>query len=79
MADDSASVEGVREAQRAARQLRAAGTVWLVYELRALPLDRRTSASLIFESDSAIRRVRNYPENWRELSDVALFALSWSH
>jgi hypothetical protein len=79
MADDSASFEGLRKAQRAARQLRAGGAVWLVYELRAIPFDRRSGSSLIFESDDTIRRVRNYPENWRELSDEELFALSWAY
>ena len=79
MPDDSPSFEGLRQAQRTARQLRAEGTVWLVYELRTIPFDRRSSSSLIFESDSAIRRVRSYPENWRALSDEALFALSWAH
>jgi hypothetical protein len=40
--------------------------------------DRRRAPSLVFESDGAVRRVRHYPENWRALSDEALFALSWS-
>lgn len=53
------------------------GVLWLVYELRASPLDRRQTASLVFESDTAIRRVRNYPSTWRELSDDELVALSW--
>ena len=78
MADDSPSIDSLRKAQRTARQLLADDTMWLVYELRALPFDRLSGSSLIFESDSAIRRVRNYPDNWRELSDAALFALSWS-
>jgi hypothetical protein len=59
MADDFPRLERLREAQRAARPLQADGERWLVYELRPLPFDRR-GVSLIFESDSAIRRVRNF-------------------
>lgn len=52
------------------------GVTWLVY-LRADPYDRRRRPDLIFESDLVIRRVREYPETWRELDDAALWALSW--
>ncbi len=52
------------------------GVTWLVY-LRADPYDRRRRPDLIFESDLVIRRVREYPENWRDLDDAALWALSW--
>ena len=41
-----------------------------------MTFDRRNSSSLVFESDT-VRRVRNYPENWRDLRDDELFALSW--
>jgi hypothetical protein len=51
---------------------------WLVYELPALPFDRRSTPSLVFESDSSVRRVRNYPADWRTLGDDDLFALSWT-
>jgi hypothetical protein len=68
----------VREAQRTARQLVMDGVPWLVYELPATPFDRRSSASLIFESDAAVRRVRTYPPDWRSLADDALLALSWA-
>ena len=54
----------------------AVDVLWLVYELPPLPVDRRNSPSLIFESDTAIRRVRNYPLEWRALSDAELFTLS---
>lgn len=54
----------------------AAGVTWLVY-LRTDPYDRRSRPDLIFESDLVIRRVRDYPEHWRELDDAALWALSW--
>lgn len=54
------------------------GELWTVYERAAGPLDRRQTPSLVFESRSAIRRVRDYPADWRTLSDTALMRLSWS-
>ena len=68
----------LREAQRSAREIVIDDVLWLVYELPAMPFDRRRTPSLVFECDSAIRRVRNFPEQWRSLGDDALFALSWS-
>lgn len=68
----------LRELQRTARRILTDGTLWLVYELVASGYDRRQSPSLIFESDTTVRRVRNYPANWRELSDDDLLSLSWS-
>ena len=65
------------ELHRTARRLMSDGVLWLVYELPPSPFDRRQTASLLFESDIAIRRVRNYPGDWRTLSDDELFALSW--
>jgi hypothetical protein len=32
---------------------------------------------LIFAGTGVARRVRNYPADWRELSNEALYALSW--
>jgi len=32
---------------------------------------------LIFSSDRVARRVRHYPDSWRDLSNEQLFALSW--
>ena len=32
--------------------------------------------SLVFESDSVMRRVRTYPQSWFLLSDTELYALS---
>ena len=48
-----------------------------MYELPP-SLDRRAKASLVFESEQGVRRVRDYPAEWRTLSDDALFALSWT-
>lgn len=50
---------------------------WTVYELENGPYDRRSGPSLIFESDGVLRRVRDYPATWRELSDADLMAVSW--
>lgn len=50
---------------------------WRVYELAPASYDRRGGNTLVFETEGVIRRVRNYPDNWRELSPEALLALSW--
>jgi hypothetical protein len=67
----------VTEIPRDARHLTVQGSVWWVYE------DVRTEApfhgpALLFKGEHIARRVRRYPKNWRELSDEALYALSWS-
>jgi hypothetical protein len=56
------------------RKLRIAGELWYAYEDDHPEWGR----SLIFESVKVARRVRNYPANWRELTDDQLYALSWS-
>jgi hypothetical protein len=61
------------EALRDARRLSGGEHAWLVYELEQY--DRR-GRTLVFESDSIVRRIRNYPANWRDLSDEDLDALS---
>jgi hypothetical protein len=48
-----------------------------VQEIRHWGYDRRASSSLVFTGDDAMRRVRNYPANWIELSDAELIALSF--
>ncbi|HZI43179.1 MAG TPA: hypothetical protein VFD67_15775 [Gemmatimonadaceae bacterium] len=68
----------LQDAQRGARRLIIEGEMWLVYELPPVPFDRRSAPSLIFESDVSMRRVRNYPADWRTLSDEELTALSWT-
>jgi len=50
---------------------------WRVYEQPSV-YDRRTRPDLVFESESVIRRVRDYPTDWLELSDAELLAVSWS-
>ena len=53
------------------------GTRWSVYEQPFADYDRRRGISLIFASDAAMRRVRDYPDNWRTLSDTELASMSW--
>jgi hypothetical protein len=53
------------------------GVYWTVYEAPS-SYDRRSRPTLVFESDAIVRRVREYPSRWRELSDEALTALSWA-
>jgi len=53
------------------------GTRWQVHEMPFSNYDRRRGRSLIFWSDGAVRRVRNYPADWHELSDHDLALLSW--
>jgi hypothetical protein len=52
------------------------GELWVVRELAAPAFDRRDTPSLVFSTDDVMRRVRNYPSNWFELSDEALFEVS---
>ena len=52
----------------------AEGTFWQVCEV-VYALDRRSGRSLVCESDGSVRRVRNYPETWYELSDRELARL----
>jgi hypothetical protein len=56
----------------------AEGTRWRVYEQPFADYDRRTGMSLIFASEAAVRRVRDYPADWMDLSDQELMALSWN-
>jgi hypothetical protein len=66
------------EQRESARRIRIDGVEWLVYEWREQELDRRSGTSLVFESETTVRRVREYPESWRTLTDEQLAALSWS-
>jgi hypothetical protein len=77
MVDPTQESRALAEAQRTARRIISEDMLWRVYELPPLPFDRRNSSSLVFESDNAVRRVRNYPLDWRHLSDEELLALSW--
>lgn len=53
------------------------GLRWQVKEMPFSNYDRRRGVSLIFWSEGAVRRVRDYPADWHELSDSELALLSW--
>jgi hypothetical protein len=53
------------------------GTRWHVSERPFGDYDRRRGLSLIFASDFAVRRVRDFPADWHTLSDEDLLAVSW--
>ena len=53
------------------------GARWQVYEQAFGDYDRRSGMSLIFTSEAAVRRVRDFPSDWRQLTDEELLALSW--
>lgn len=55
----------------------ADGVRWQVYERQVNDYDRRSGISLIFASEGAVRRVRNFPADWDTLSDQDLLAVSW--
>ena len=64
--------EDVARARKDARILYVEGERWIVYEVVSA-YDRR-GASLVFESENVVRRVRDYPANWRELPDADLLS-----
>lgn len=72
---DAAREEGEIERERVFED--AEGNRWRVRESTFSPYDRRRGRSLIFWSDGAVRRVRDYPDDWYELSDDELAQLSW--
>jgi hypothetical protein len=48
------------------------GRRWTAFEVR-VDMER----CLVFDTSDTFRRVRQFPENWRELSPGELVALSW--
>jgi hypothetical protein len=55
----------------------ADGARWYVHEQAFSEYDRRKGRSLIFSSEAAVRRVRDYPGDWISLTDAELADLSW--
>lgn len=74
---DPAAAEPGELVRRERAFVDADGNAWTVSEQPFSAYDRRQGRSLIFESDLAVRRVRNYPDDWIALSDAALLRLSW--
>lgn len=64
-------------APRARTLFDAEGVQWRIFEQAFSDYDRRNGLSLIFASDSAVRRVRDYPASWFDLPDDELLMLSW--
>ena len=64
-----------RAAVERSRSLADGPLVWRVYELPAPLYDRRQGSSLVFEHASIIRRLRDYPSDWRRLDDGELLRL----
>ena len=60
----------IQEALANARRIIIGHVGWLVYELPPPVLDRRSTPSLVFENEFAIRRVRNFPVDWRILTSA---------
>ena len=58
------------------RTIRVNGREWTIREVVAPEYDRRAGTNLIFEASDIVRRVRCFPENWRELSEADLAELS---
>lgn len=52
------------------------GQRWVVREAAWVGPAGQGRTCLIFENDAVIRRVREYPAEWRTCSDEALYALS---
>ena len=78
MGDTTGAAEGASEIRNTERTfVDADGIRWRVYEQAFADYDRRRGMSLIFASEGAVRRVRDYPPDWATISDAALAALSW--
>jgi hypothetical protein len=65
------------------RRIIAGRDVWSVYEV---PADRigesprdHTGCCLIFESVKVVRRVHDFPRNWRDLADAELAGVMERH
>ena len=65
LAADTSPLEGKR-------QFIIGGELWFVHEHSTAG-----DTALVFESPNTARRVRDYPPNWRDLSDKELYSLSW--
>ena len=57
------------------RRISADGLRWFVQEVPAPAFDRRGGTHLLFDGESIMRRVREFPTNWFDLSDDELYEL----
>ena len=74
--DDSGHARAEESPSPIIRVLELNGLRWNVREVPYPTTDRRSGTCLIFDAESVIRRVRNFPGNWATLSDSELYALS---
>ena len=58
------------------RRISAEGLRWIVQEVPAPSFDRRGGTHLLFDGETIMRRVREFPVNWQQLSDEELYELS---
>ena len=58
------------------RRISADGLRWIIQEVPAPAFDRRGGKHLVFDAETVMRRVRDFPANWHELSDAELLELS---
>jgi hypothetical protein len=57
------------------RRISADGLRWVVQEVAAPAFDRRGGTHLLFDGETIMRRVREFPANWDQLSDAELYEL----
>lgn len=76
--DDSDSSEDLSRSAHAdpSRRFVRDGVLWTVRECAPPIYDRRSRATLIFESADVVRRVRDFPPDWMTCSDGELYELS---
>ena len=72
--DNAATIRNARNDERVFNDGR--GKRWLVYERTIGIAGYPDTPCLIFESVCAVRRVRDYPADWRRLDALALARLS---
>lgn len=58
------------------RRISADGVRWIIREVPAPPFDRRGGTHLVFDGESIMRRVRQFPVDWHTLTDAELYELS---
>lgn len=73
---DNPPPPGARRNAPRSRTLLIDGEIWTVREETRGQYDRRSRPDLVFESAAIVRRVRDYPDDWLQLSDAELMAVS---
>jgi len=74
-ADESRSKNGAIQ-MTPTRVIEADDLLWRVREEPWPTADRRGGTCLIFDADSVVRRVRDFPPDWYRLSGADLYSLS---